>query len=345
MAAQHQHYVPKLLLRGFLSRNSNEAAKEQVRVYDLQKGRDYPTSISNIMGERRYNDFWVDEDTLATLEEACGRIESHVAPLVDRIRQEKRLHRTEEELYDLALLMAFQFIRTKKMRLLPERLDKQLRAHVQKLGFDPADVEGIFDWNEDALKNQHARLQVDNLTKYTDIIAKKDFFLMIAPKGCSFYIGDNPVVLHTDEPQSGIMRGLGLGVPYIQIYLPLSADVLLCAYCPAIFAGLMRTRDEEAKKTQGMALQALMDGKITAFQMKELMEFNASVDIITPLINAIRAGKSKTVGPKQVDLYNSLQVSQAHRFVVDPDGRFEIAKKIVADRATAINRGLANEEI
>lgn len=95
MAAQHQHYVPQLLLRGFLSRDPDKAAKEQVHVFDLETGVSFTPSISNII-ERRFNDFWLDEETLATVEPAAGRIESHVAPLVERIRRERRLERSPE---------------------------------------------------------------------------------------------------------------------------------------------------------------------------------------------------------------------------------------------------------
>lgn len=57
MAAQHQHYVPQLLLRGFLSREASRAAKEQVHVYDMVERRQFTPPIGKIMGERRYNDF------------------------------------------------------------------------------------------------------------------------------------------------------------------------------------------------------------------------------------------------------------------------------------------------
>lgn len=335
MAAQHQHYVPKLLLRGFLSRQGTEAKKERVRVLDLAEGRDYATSIDNIMGERRYNDFWLDEETLATVEPACGRIESHVAPLIERIRQERRLDRTPEEKGDLALLMAFQFIRTKKMRLMPERLNKQIRAHVVKLGFDPEKVDGLTDWDEEMLKKQHVKHQIDGLQEYAEIIATKEFFLMTAPAGTSFYIGDHPVVLHNDEERRGMMGHLGLAAPYIQIYLPLSADILLCAYCPAVLGQLMKGRDEEMAKGQGMVLKALMDGKITAEQMKEMVQVAKEHDLTTPLVETIRAGQPVAVGPEQVQCYNSLQAFQAHRFVVDPDGKFDVAKQMIAERKDA----------
>ena len=41
MAAQHQHYVPQLLLRGFLSRDPAKAAKDQVHVFDLEAGTQF----------------------------------------------------------------------------------------------------------------------------------------------------------------------------------------------------------------------------------------------------------------------------------------------------------------
>jgi hypothetical protein len=217
MAAQHQHYVPRLMLRGFLSRHGNEAEKGQVRVFDLVERRAFQTSIDNIMGERRFNEWWLDDETIASIEPAAGHIESHVAPLVERIRQEKCLQRTPEEFGDLALLMAFQFIRTKKMRLLPERLNKQLKEQIERMGFDPAKVKGLFDLDEERLKQQHTKHQVEGLEKYANLIAQKEFFLMEAAAGECFYLGDHPVTLHNDEEASGVMGRLGLGVPYIQI--------------------------------------------------------------------------------------------------------------------------------
>jgi hypothetical protein len=334
MAAQHQHYVPKLLLKGFLSRDPGEAANERVRVLDLIENKDFVTSIDNIMGERRFNDFWLDEEYLATVEPAASRIESHVAPMVERIRKEKRLLRTPEELSDLCLLMAFQLIRTKKMRQLPERLNQQIIAHVERMGLDPRKVQRLEAWDEEKLKREHVRHQVRNLGEYAKHFADKEFFLMVAPEGSTFYLGDHPVVLHSDEERH-FMRGLGIGVPYIQIYLPLSSELMLCAYCPAVLGQLMKGRDEEMAKGQGMVLKALMDGKITPAQMKEFVEGAKEHDLVSPLIDAIRAGEPVNVGPEQVQCYNSLQAFQAHRFVVDPDGTFEVAREMIAEREAA----------
>lgn len=169
------------------------------------------------MGERRFNDFWLDEETLGTIEPAAGLIESHVAPLVERLRADRGLERSPEACGNLALLMAFQFIRTKKMRLLPERMNRQFREQVAKMGHDPDKVQGLEALGEEDLKRLHVRNQIKGLEQYTRLLAEKEFFLMAAPMGCSFYLGDHPVVLHNDEERRGMFGNLGLAVPYIQI--------------------------------------------------------------------------------------------------------------------------------
>jgi hypothetical protein len=342
MVAQHQHYVPRLLLRGFLSHDHKKSSKNQVHVLDLETGKKFTASIDNIMGERRFNDFWVDEENLATIEPAVGRIESHVAPLIRRIRREKYLERTPEETGNLATLLAFQFIRTKKMRLLPASINEQLAAHVRKLGFDPGEVEGLETLDEETLKRQHVSHQVRSLTEYSRIIADKEFFLMVAPAGSSFYVSDHPVILHNDEDRRGAMSGLGLAVHYIQIYLPLSAEVMLCAYDKAIFGRLMQSNEEEIKKIRADALGRLIREEITAAQMKKALDNIKAFDFTTPFIKAIREGQPIAVGREQVQFYNSIQTFQAQRFVIDPHGSFWVAEKMIPERKKAgVSQGVA----
>lgn len=333
MAAQHQHYVPKLLLRGFLSRDAKRAEQRQVHVFDFENERSFPASIDKIMGETRFNDFWVDDETLASIEPWTSRVESHVAPLVERIRAEKTLERTSEEFGDLSLLVAFQFVRTKGMRLLPERLDAQMRKHVRSMGLDTNRIRGLFDLDAEGLKREHIRHQVQNIEKYAEIIAEKEFFLMTAPVGHSFYIGDHPVVLHNDEPKTVHTGHLGIGAAYIQIYLPLSSDVLLCAYDKAVLGKMMKAADEARdKEVAGYALAKLMAGEISAAQMKEAVDAARDLDPVVAMIKAIRGGQPIAVGPEQVQCYNSMQAFFAHRFVIDPDNSFAVARDMIGDR-------------
>jgi hypothetical protein len=333
MAAQHQHYVPKLLLRGFLSRDEKRAKQRQVHVFDFESERPFPASIDKIMGETRFNDFWVDNETMASIEPWTSRVESHVAPLVDRIRAEKSLERTREELEDLSLLVALQFVRTKGMRLLPARLDAQIRKRVSSMGFGANQINSLFDLDAEGLKREHIRHQLQNIEEYTKIISQKEFFLMNASIGHSFYIGDHPVVLHNDEPRTVYRGQLGIGAAYIQIYLPLSSDVLLCAYDKSVLGQMMRAADETRKKeVVEYALSKVMAGEISAAKMKEVVDAARVLDPVALMINAIKAGKPIEIGPKQVQFYNSLQAFFAHRFVIDPDDNFFVAREMIGER-------------
>lgn len=282
------------------------------------------------MGERRFNEFWIDEETLISIEPWSGRIESHLAPIIERIRAEKTLERTPEEIANLALLMAFQFVRTKGIRLMPERIDAQIRTHVKRMGFNPAKVDGLINSGEDALKKEHFRHQIRNLGDYVGIIAEKEFFLMTPPKGRSFYIGDHPVVLQNDERKTMHRGQLGIGAPYIQIYLPLSSDLLLCAYDKAVLGKMMRASDDgRNKELAGYALSKLIAGEISASQMKRIMDDARDLDPAVVMIRAVRAGQPITIDWEQVEYYNSLQVFFANRFVIDPDDCFSVAREMI----------------
>lgn len=290
------------------------------------------------MGERQFNDWWIDDETLATIEPAAGRIESQVAPLIDRVRQEKRLEGTGAEIGDLALLLAFQFVRTKKMRLLLERMDRQLREAVERMGFDQKRIKNLPEINDDELKRFHVRQQIEGLPQYTELMAEKVMFLMEPPEGRTFYIGDHPVVMHTDHPKVARRRALGLGVPFIQIFLPLSSDLMLCAFDKAVLGDLMMGSDQERSRCAAEALQALRAGKISAHQMARLLRDVKAADPVVEMMDAIRSGRPVQAEPEHVQFYNSLQSFNAHRFVVDPDGVFEVAKEMRDEWAAGKSR-------
>ncbi|MES2699569.1 MAG: DUF4238 domain-containing protein [Pseudomonadota bacterium] len=156
---------------------------------------------------------------------------------------------------------------------------------------------------------------------------------MTPPHGRSFYIGDHPVVLHNDEPRTVHTGHLGIGAAYIQIYLPLSSDVLLCTYDKALLGQMMRASDEARdKEVTGYALSKLMAGEISAAQMKQAIDAARDLDPVAAIIKAIRTGQPIAVGPEQVECYNSLQAFFAHRFVIDADDSFAVARDMIGER-------------
>jgi Protein of unknown function (DUF4238) len=328
---QNQHYVPKLLLRGFLSRDAKRAAKEQVHVLDLIEKRYFTPSIENIMAENKYNEFKINEENIAEIETALSKIEGYIAPLIKRIREEKILEQSAQIHQDLAYFVALQFIRTKKTRLFPKRIYEKLRNSIVKMGFDPSKVDGLHDFDSDELKKFHSSHQVKMIDKYAEMISDKVFFLMAPPINGTFYVSDHPVVLHTDEPKNFYNQGLGLGTPYIQIHLPLSAEIMLCAYDAAILGQLKKQYDLGLKELQQLSLGRFMRREISKEQMKYVIDGFHESSPINSFLNAIKLGNPISIDNEHLKCYNSLQVFQAERFVIDPDGRFDVAKEIIAE--------------
>ncbi len=336
-AAQQQHYVPRHLLRGFLSSDALEARKERVRMFDLREGKTVPpTSISNVMGERRYNDWWLDDQTLMTIEPAVTKVENVVFPLITRLRAEQKLELSEKEHDEIALLLAFQFVRAKKMREVILRMDNHLRNAIEKRGWKMEQVEGYEPPTEESIKQDHTRQQIKSLAKYTEIMADKVFFLATAPEGKSFYLGDNPVVMANDEDRRP-WGSLGLSVPYIQIYMPISSNLMICAYSKEVLGGYMMKHDESMAEARRIVLSKVMSGEVPLGMMKQLLDNVNASDGLIALRDNVKAGTPTVLEPSMVDRYNSLQAFYAVRWVVDSRGDFDIAASMMADRQRAVD--------
>jgi hypothetical protein len=323
-----EHYVPKFILRNFLS----NPKKEQVSVFQKSTGRGFSTSISNIMAENRFHEFLIDDEWIASFEPFIGQIEDAVLPTYTQILQDRRLDGSHEQRANLACLVAFQFMRTRQLRDHFASMDVQLDATLRRRGHSLSDVKGYEELTPDRLKLQHIRFIGRQLGSITKVIAEKDFVLIGAPHGRSFYLGDHPVTLHNSSDAPPFRGNIGLGVKGIEIYMPLAADLMLAAWCPSLMRGFAEARAGQDRKTQAAALQAVMDGKISAAQMKAFIEEITSVARpLDDLLDAWRAGLPSRPTSENMDFHNSLQVSQAREFVICQKSDFTLAREMMAD--------------
>lgn len=320
--SQNQHYVPKFILRQFLV----DEAKEQVSVYDKQRDKGFVTSIKNIMAEHRFNDF-VFEDWVVSFEPvACG-IENVILPVYRRILETRRLDGTPQERADLGFLMAFQFLRSKAFRERYRSLEVMIRQRIEAMGHRMEDIEGWEPLTEDTLKQQDLAGLRESLPKFATIIAHKEFRLAEAAPGRSFYLGDNPVCLHNSRT-FGPYGNLGLAVPGIEIYLPLSSDLMLCAWCPTVVEELRNNlkRDTDALKAE--ALKLALAGRMPVKEMQVCKEaFRPFQEQIDELSRACDTGVPISSTVENMDFYNSLQCGDAYRHVVCQQSDFALAKR------------------
>lgn len=331
-AAQNQHYVPKFILRNFLA----DPDKEQVSVFRKSDRRGFTTSIDNIMAERRFHEFEIEEDLIASFEESVGKIESALLSWYRAVLENGRLSGSTEERAGLALFVAFQMLRTRSQRDQFARLEEQLGEKLAQSGGRIEDLEGYEPLTEDRLKMQHVHFMRDAIGEFAQIIAGKDFLLLEAPAGRSFYLSDNPVCLYNSEEPHPFYGNVGLAVRGIEIYLPLSSRLMLAAFCPTIL-GDMRASVREAETRSGqMCLANLREGKITGEVMKSHMD--SIKEVLRPpreLIAATETGTALQMNDANMDFSNSLQMLYARDFVICARGEFGLARRFMDETPDA----------
>lgn len=327
-AAQNQHYVPKFILRNFLS----DEAKEQVSVFRKSTGKGFVTSIRNVMAERRFHDFTIGDDYLASFEGGISSIEQLLLPTYRRVVADRRLPTDPGERGNLAVLMAFQYVRTRQQREQFARMERQLRDHLAKQGGSIEQLEGYEPLTEDSLKVQHMSLIRNSMVEFANAIAVKDLLLLAAPEGRSFYLADNPVCLHNSEPAHPLFGNIGLAVRGIEVYLPLSADLMLAAWCPSLLEKVRaeRTRQNHEQKTGLLAM--VMCGDITPDEMRlRLAELDQLGKPIDELLENSDAGTPVPMLETNMDFSNSLQMTYAGDYVICKQGDFRLARRFVGE--------------
>ena len=320
---KNQHYVPRFILRNFLV---NEA-KEQVSVYDKHTDRVFTTSIDNIMAENRFHDFVFDGSHLS-LEPAMTKLEQSVLPVYQRIIETRRLDKTPDEKAALAFLIAFQFARTKGARHRLQEVHEQFSSKLRSMGINPEDLKGWEPATEATIKQADLEGLIDSLADFTTALLDKDFSLGEASPNRRFYLGDNPVCLNNARP-AGSWGNIGLAVEGIEIYLPLSSSLMLCAWCPTLLCEIRATRQELFQKAKPQLLGLLLAGHITSDDMKnELDRLRGVHQPADELIDSIEAGRPHLSDGRNMDYYNSLQTANAYpTYVVCQRSDFELAKR------------------
>lgn len=326
MAAQQQHYVPKFILRQFLS----EQDGERVAVYDKHDDKTFVTSTKNIMAERRFNDFAFDDEYMASFEPVACRAEDAMFPAYRQVIEERRLDGTPEQTGALAMLLAFQFVRTKANRQMWADMEALIVDVVESSGGRMQDVNGWDDWKpatEDTLKRDHLTSIRHSLLEFAQIIAEKDFLLAEASPGRSFYLGDNPVALANDN-DFGPYGNIGLALPGIQIYLPLTSELMLCAWCPTILGEIGDRLSASKSEGRGEALKRVMAGQLTPAQMKAVIE---QIEVLEApheaMLTAVAEGRPIASTGDNMDYYNSLQTRSATRYIVCQQADFKLARR------------------
>ncbi len=326
-----QHYVPRLLLRGFLRQPH---AKEQVFVYDKHEDRSFPTNITNIAAERKFYDFDAD-DRRIDVEGILSELESNIKPALEILIKSESLAALDDAQKSwLSIFLATQQLRTRHFREVIKAVNDGTAQHIKNRGFDPRETEGFEPIEtEDDLKRASMALLARSMGRHSRLMSTKASFLVKTSYDRPFWISDHPLVMHNDR-NFGPYGNIGLAVPGIQIYLPLTSTLLLALWCTTI-ADTYYVVVEQAKREQKrLSVMQVLGRHVDMDEIeRQLVEWQTIVNDREPLLNALKNGSSVEATADNVTFYNHLQVRWSHRHLISSIDDFALAKKMISDNS------------
>jgi hypothetical protein len=297
-ANTNQHYVPQMLLRGFTTTPDSE----QVWVFDKRTSKTFSTAVRNIAAERGYYDL----GDSAVLDAMMNRADDITAGIINRIRERHSLAGLSRD--DREVLAAFVV-----MQMLRTRGNQEYTRHlVQITAKKIAEMTGTIHPAMEAvlagprLREEYLRRIPESTGDYLPHLLNKDLLLFKTYCTVPFCISDNPVALNNTFNRGDRIWGtLGLAVPGIEIYLPISSELTLAYICRSVGEKNEEIRDKL--------------WRLGGFISEDVYIF----------LQARDTGKPMILKPDNVKFQNSLQAWNAERFVISSVNEFADAAHMI----------------
>lgn len=301
-----QHTVPRFLLKHF----STPGKGKRLRLYAFDKKNrlSYSTTPDDATVRNTFYNLDNHPERLS-LEPLLGIYEHDAAPVIAALLEHKDISLlTKNERYKLAVFVEVQRARTYAEQQRITQLHSKLANKSSVIG---ATKEPVLDIpSEDVSRNIFLCMLI-NLQPNIDCLLEKDWYLLETTPEHPFYISDNPVVFQNGKASESY-GNLGLAVPGIEIYLPLSSTMILAMLCPSIREQKIQ---EEQKLRRNMENQPqLMPPHISEI-LKYLSQFKDY--LLMPL------------QPEHVKRYNSLQVEFAAQYVFCGKNNFSLIQQML----------------
>lgn len=293
--SKKHHYVPQSVLRGF----SFDQKQRHLYVFDKIKMTSFTSSVYNAGCENQFNTVEIEGQTVS-FERLFQTNDDQLARLLNKIRNDRSLARlTPEDRFALSEVVAAQMIRTKLVRTTLRSIAEQLSKTLREAGIDPGEVDG-FSIPTDQEIRRAALVSFLDLQEIVDSLQKKRPILIHSCESDFFWISDHPVVLYNSFPYGE----RGLNSPGIEIYFPVSCDLVLGFFCPSI----------------ELKIQQLLTDQLSA-------EFKKYEEIY----RGLQEGYSVSLGAGTGHFLNELQVRSSSRFLYSSNDDFQKAREIVQD--------------
>jgi hypothetical protein len=311
------HYVPRFVLRRF-----GRGKKDQVHTYDKSAGIAFSRSAGKLAATYDYYHFEFMGEAMS-VEPLLGDIEAQAGKHIARIIKDRCLNVDDPlERGALARFFAVQLVRTPAQVAVGAELFARMEAWLREQGMPDAYFapDPHVGGGENAERAQMARRILNAPQDYGPVLIQKDWVLFETDLARPFLIGDHPLVMY-NQKKSDLRGTVGLKVPGIEIYFPLSPRLTLGMLCPSI-------------------ADAIYDQLARAVSTSKNVDAAIADDPSPParLIMAMASGTTVNAGVEGSVFFNSLQIANAERFVFSSDGDFELLADMIGQNSS-LKRG------
>lgn len=293
-SSKKHHYVPQSILKRF----SADGAQKQLYVFDKARKTSFPSSIRDAGSENHFNTIEIEGQTIS-FEGLFQTNDDQLAILFEKIISDTSLAvLTAGDRNTLLEVVGAQIVRTKLLRTTIRSIAEQLQASMREAGLYAEEVDG-FSIPTDQQIRCAALASLLDLSAIIAGLQDKRLILFSSPAPMLLWISDNPVVVYNSFPYGE----RGLSSPGVEIYFPISSELVLGLYCPSI----------ERKIQQALSTD----------------DPNFDREKYTNIYKALRDGDTVAIDSTTCRFYNSLQVLQSNRFLYTPKDDFAYAYDIL----------------
>ncbi len=326
---QNQHSVPQFLLRNFASNLPAKKGKEKIWAFDKRTGNTFNPNVKGVTSKSKYYEASFGEFKMS-LEDGLCKLEDATAPVFQKVIRNRSLSGLNGDEWTWAtMFVAAQFLRTEGHREQFIEISELIDEKLKSTDAIPSELEGWSTIDKQNAKEVSLSFLVDHLGHFTKQFAEKIWMIHEAPPGESFYIGDNPVVMHNREYHKPY-GNLGLSVRGIQIYLPIDPQICLAMYHPSIIADAKLNLERARKDDEQLRFEDLIGlGRGQPGWAETRIMAGRVIQSTTELIAAAESGSPLAYSRDNVTFVNSLQIHNASRFVMSKRNNFELAAEML----------------
>ena len=226
----YQHYVPKFHLDYY----TFDEGEERIWVFDKPTESTFPQATTNVGGD----DFFYDPEWKpeAEVEEFLQQVENAALHPYNVIVQTKSITCiTPQDKRDLANFLALQWMRTQERRNSIRDVGKLVQETLEErfgIDWNMGDEETI---EQEIAETHSAGIRREEVEEISDILTNKRWFVMENLTDRSLWTSDHPLVSHNQQEFPEWASGKGLAVRGVQIFFPLTPDLMLQMADPAYF--------------------------------------------------------------------------------------------------------------